>query len=90
MIQINGTSHTPIKYVQSEPPLLPLADIPAPAIYVRYWGMSGHSLKGIMSGYDPQRTQLIWHATLYRVSACTIGDAPRGIRWQAGAHPRFE
>ena len=40
---------------------------------------------------DSDKADLLrWHATLYRVSACTIGDAPRGIRWQARAHPRFE
>src|SRR5216683_2579492 len=39
------------------------------------------------SGLAPR---LLWHATLYRVGAASVGDAPRAIRRQARAHPRFE
>ena len=31
-----------------------------------------------------------WQAALYRIGARSIGDAPRGIRRQARAHPRLE
>src|ERR1700682_4515557 len=31
----------------------------------------------------PERTLLLWYSTLYRVGACTVGEAPRSIRRQA-------
>src|SRR5262245_39037230 len=33
---------------------------------------------------------LLGYATLDRIGACTIGDAPRGIGWETSAQPRLE
>src|SRR5277367_110154 len=34
--------------------------------------------------------KLGWHPALYRIRPGAVGDAARGVNWQARAHPRHE
>src|ERR1700730_15371061 len=50
----------------------------------------GHSYPQKMRHSTSQLAQLLWHATLYRVSPPGVRDVPCLIRWQARVNPCLE